>query len=468
MTHRTPEVFKHPPKKPSFLQGLNSVIIWSSLSFMLVLVLLPMIWMVMTALKQEGRAFDLTFIPSTVLTYPETGDGIPLAKVGANEYFIHVEIEDAQSAASVDVQIQEGSGITNTYKLHSTGLDLWTATIGPLSRQVAVGIETDGQPASNLLDDELAPEEFLPLELDPGVNFINGERLAVWLRSEELFGRCNVEGFEPASVVIGDRKFEWSLLQDGVLFSGAPENATYRIQSNRSFTEALGSLYTINNFVTILSKEEFNFGRYFINSLIVATSAALLTVFLVTLAGYAFAQKEFHYRNGLFYLLLSSMLVPGMIYMVPQFSITLKLGWLNSYTGMVVPHVANVFGLFLLRQYIEQIPNDLFRAAEIDGANDRQIFTNIVIPMTMPVMVTLFLLVFVGQWSNFLWQLIVNTGDQSTMTLPVGLQQFRGQNATDWELIMAGACFSILPITVIFLSLQRYFIMGLTAGSVKE
>src|SRR5690606_6399567 len=122
----------------------------------------------------------------------------------------------------------------------------------------------------------------------------------------------------------------------------------------------------------------------------------------------------------------------------------------NSYQGMIVPHLANVFGLFLLRQYISQIPRDLFHAAEIDGASESQVFRSIVIPVCLPIMVTLFLLVFVGQWSNFLWQLIVNTGDSPFTTLPVGLQQFKGQNANEWEKIMAGACFSILPIAVLF------------------
>ncbi len=157
-----------------------------------------------------------------------------------------------------------------------------------------------------------------------------------------------------------------------------------------------------------------------------------------------------------------------MIYLVPQFSITLNLGLMNTYSGMVVPHLANVFGLFLLRQYISQIPRDLFSAAEIDGANDLKVFKTIVIPICLPIMVTLFLLVFVSQWSNFLWQLIINTGDSKVLTLPVGLQQFKGQNANEWEKIMAGACFSIIPISILFLSLQKYFLQGLTAGSVKE
>ena len=234
------------------------------------------------------------------------------------------------------------------------------------------------------------------------------------------------------------------------------------------FSQSLAEMYTFNNFKNILFNENFDFGRYFTNSLVVAFFAAFLTMLICTLAGYAFAQKEFHFKEPLFQCLIASMLIPGMIFMVPQFSITLWLGWMNSYQGMVIPHIANVFGLFLMRQYIGQIPKDLFAAGEIDGAGSLQVFRHIVIPVSVPIMVTLFVLVFVGQWSNFLWQLIVNTGDSPYVTLPVGLQQFKGQNADDWEMIMAGACFSILPIAVLFLALQRYFLQGLTAGAMKE
>ena len=234
--------------------------------------------------------------------------------------------------------------------------------------------------------------------------------------------------------------------------------------ADRSFDE----MYTTKNFEEILTSPYFNFKNYFFNSFVVATSSGLLTVIICTLAGYAFATKRFHFRDSLFKLMLASMLIPGMIFMVPQFSITISLGWMNSYQGMVVPHLANIFGLFLLRQYIRQIPKDLFAAAEIDGADEWQVFRNIVMPICMPIMVTLFLLTFVGQWSNFLWQLIINTGDSPYTTLPVGLQQFKGQNSTKWEMVMAGACFSIIPIALLFMMTQKYFMKGLTAGAVKE
>ena len=228
-------------------------------------------------------------------------------------------------------------------------------------------------------------------------------------------------------------------------------------------------LYTMDNVANVLTDKSFNFALFAWNSLIVAGGCGVLTVALCSMAGYGFAKKNFPGRDRIFAGLIGVMLVPGLIFMVPQFAIVLKLGWMNSYTAMIVPHAANVFGLFLLRQHIRQLPDSLLEAAKVDGAGELLIFRVVVLPLAIPVLVTLFLLVFVGQWSNFLWQLIVNTPDKAgKITLPVGLQLFQGQYSVEWERMMAGACFSIVPIAVLFLVAQRYFVAGLTAGGVKE
>ena len=185
------------------------------------------------------------------------------------------------------------------------------------------------------------------------------------------------------------------------------------------------------------------------------------------MAGYVFSKKDFWGKDFLFNMLLATVMVPGMIFMVPQFAIVNKLGWINSYKGMIIPHLANVFGVFLLKQYIDQIPNSLLESAKIDGASEYQIFKTIIVPLTIPIMVTLFLLTFLGQWSNFLWQLIVNTPDSPYLTLPVGLALFKGQYYTRWTLMMAASCFSVLPIAFLFLLAQRFFIEGMTRGAVK-
>jgi multiple sugar transport system permease protein len=236
----------------------------------------------------------------------------------------------------------------------------------------------------------------------------------------------------------------------------------------KSFKEALNDLYTYKNFIRVLINPDFPFAKFFMNSVVVAVGTAILTCILCLLAGYAFAKKQFYFKDKLFLILLGSMMVPGMIFMVPQFAIVNIFGWINSYQGLIVPHLANVFGLFLLTQYLKTIPDSLFEAARIDGANEFQVFRIIVIPLSLPIIVTLFLLTFVTQWTNFLWQLIVNTPDSPFRTLPVGLALFRGQYATEWEIMMAAACFSIIPITVMFLFAQKFFIEGMTQGAVKE
>ncbi|MBI4868697.1 MAG: carbohydrate ABC transporter permease [Candidatus Wallbacteria bacterium] len=233
------------------------------------------------------------------------------------------------------------------------------------------------------------------------------------------------------------------------------------------FTIPWGQL-SLDNFRKVAGDPDFPFRQFFSNSLVVSASSAALTVLVCTLGGYAFAKKQFAGKNALFLMLLSSMLVPGMIYMVPQFALVSRLGWINTWQGMIVPHLASVFGLFLLRQYIETIPSSLIEAAQIDGASEVQIFTRVVMPLTLPIAATLFLLTFLSQWSNFLWQLIVNTPDSTLRTLPVGLALFRGQYGQRWDLLMAGSVFSILPMAILFLAAQRFFIEGMTSGAVKE
>jgi ABC-type glycerol-3-phosphate transport system permease component len=162
------------------------------------------------------------------------------------------------------------------------------------------------------------------------------------------------------------------------------------------------------------------------------------------------------------------MMIPGMMFVVPQYAIISMLGGINTFWAMIIPHTANIFGLYLMKQYIEAIPHSLFEAAWMDGANEFDIFRIIIFPLTMPIVATLFLMTFLGQWSNFLWQLIVNTPDSMNATLPVTLALFRGQYSTDWTVLMAGACIMLLPIVILFLFSQRFFIQGITSGAVKE
>ncbi len=221
---------------------------------------------------------------------------------------------------------------------------------------------------------------------------------------------------------------------------------------------------TLENFKRILT--EYNFFRYFLNSLIVAFSAGLFSTLFAFLGAYAFAKRRFWGKRLLMGVFLSAMMVPGMVYLVPQFAIVNKLGWMNSYRAMVVPHLANIFGLFLLAQYIRTIPNSLIEAARVDGAGEFTIIRKIILPLSLPIVATVFLLGFQFHWNNFLWQLIVAT-DSKMYTVPVGLAMFRSAHEELYTLKMAAAAVSLVPISVIFLLAQRYFIRGLTEGAIK-
>ena len=162
---------------------------------------------------------------------------------------------------------------------------------------------------------------------------------------------------------------------------------------------------TLNNFVKVFV--QYNFMRYSLNSFIVAFVSAVVSTLFASMAAYAFAKKTFRFKNLLFALFLSSMMVPGLLYVVPQFAIVYGIGWVNTYLGMIVPHLANVFGMFMLTQFMKGIPDSLIEAAKIDGASEFKIFAKIMVPLTAPAIATVFLLNFQFHWNNFLWQLIV-------------------------------------------------------------
>lgn len=212
-----------------------------------------------------------------------------------------------------------------------------------------------------------------------------------------------------------------------------------------------------------------NFGTYFLNSLLVATTAAFLVTLFASMGAYVFSKKELPYKKQMFMLLLATMMIPGMMFMVPQFFMVCKMGMFGTKWAMFLPHLASVFGIFMLKQFMDTIPDSLLEAAQIDGASEWQVFRVVIVPLAFPIILTLFLLTFLFHWSNFLWQLIVtNFENPLSITLPVGLALFRGQYTSELGLIMSASCFSIVPIAVLFLFAQRYFIAGMTQGAVKE
>jgi multiple sugar transport system permease protein len=213
--------------------------------------------------------------------------------------------------------------------------------------------------------------------------------------------------------------------------------------------------------------ERMNLGRYFLNSLILAISVTLVSVLFNSMAGYAFAKFSFRAKKHVFTLLLSSMIIPGQVTMLPVFLLLNKLGLLNTYFGIILPAMASIFGIFLFHQYLKSVPDSLIEAAHIDGAGDFLIYRRIILPLSMPVLVTLALFTFMGTWNDFLWPLIVMT-KEDMYTLPVALANLLGEHVQDPELMMAGSVVTIIPILIVFLALQKYYLRGILLGGLKE
>jgi len=210
-----------------------------------------------------------------------------------------------------------------------------------------------------------------------------------------------------------------------------------------------------------------NFGRSFGNSMIVALSITFFSLFLNSMAGYAFAKLRFSGRDKLFNVLVAALVIPTQVGMLPLFLVLKSVHLVNSYWGVILPSMATIFGIFLIRQFMLSIPDDLLDAARIDGAGEFRIYWSIVMPLARPVLVTLAIFMFMSAWNDFMWPLIV-LSDDAHYTLPVALANLAGEHVQDVELMMAGAVLTVLPVVVLFVALQRWYVAGITAGGVKE
>lgn len=209
------------------------------------------------------------------------------------------------------------------------------------------------------------------------------------------------------------------------------------------------------------------FGRYFYNSLVVAFWVVLSTLFFSALAGYGFAKFDFPGKTLCFLLVLSTLMIPFQILLIPLYVLVHSFGWTNNYLGLIVPGALSAFGVFLMRQFCLTLPDELLDAARIDGAGEVGIFLRIVLPLLKPPLASLAIITFLGSWNNFLWPLIVvNRGD--LFTLPVGMTVFsQPLRAPYWTYIMAVSTVATLPVIIVFLALQKYFIQGVVLSGMK-
>ena len=208
------------------------------------------------------------------------------------------------------------------------------------------------------------------------------------------------------------------------------------------------------------------FFRYIVNSVFFASTAVVVQLFLSSLAGFALAKYDFPGKKAIMVLMIATLMIPGQVTMAPAYELLYRMGFVDTYHGLLIPGAVSVFGIFLFRQSILQIPNELIHAARIDGCSEFRIYRDIIMPVSRPMIGAFCLISFMGAWNSFLWpQILLHSNTR--FTLPIGLNQMIGLYQQQYGMLMAGTLLSVLPVIVLFFLLQKEFVAGLTAGAVK-
>ena len=221
---------------------------------------------------------------------------------------------------------------------------------------------------------------------------------------------------------------------------------------------------TLDNYVKVLSDGRFL--RWFANSIGIATVVTFSNVFFDSLVGYTLAKFRFRGRYLVFIAILSTLMIPTEMLVIPWYVMARNFGWLDTYWGIMFPGMMTAFGTFLMKQFFETVPNDFLEAARVDGLNEFAIFWRVAMPLVTPALSALAIFTFLGNWTAFIWPLIVTTSKE-LYTLPVGLSSFAVEQAIQWELIMTGAALATLPTLAVFLVLQRYIVRGVVLAGLK-
>jgi multiple sugar transport system permease protein len=221
---------------------------------------------------------------------------------------------------------------------------------------------------------------------------------------------------------------------------------------------------TLDNYIKVLSDGRFM--RWFLNSTFIALTVTVSNVFFDSLVGYTLAKFEFKGRYFIFLAILSTLMIPTEMLVIPWYLMSSQLGWLDSYWGIMFPGMMTAFGTFLMKQFFEGVPNDFLEAARVDGLNEFTIWWKIAMPMVVPAISALAIFTFLGNWTAFFWPLIVTTSKE-LYTLPVGLSSFAVEQSIQWEMIMTGAALATIPTLLVFLALQRYIVRGVMLAGLK-
>ncbi|KAF0196316.1 MAG: binding-protein-dependent transport system inner membrane protein [Bacillota bacterium] len=222
--------------------------------------------------------------------------------------------------------------------------------------------------------------------------------------------------------------------------------------------------FTLDNYRTVLTSNMF--GRWFVNSLLIAVISTVTTVFFASMVGYAFAKKKFPGQNFFFLMILSSLMVPVEMLIIPWYITAVKYGWTDSYWGIMFPGLITAFGVFLMKQFMEGVPTDMLDAARIDGMSELGIWWHIAMPQVRSALAALGIFTFLGTWNAFLWPVII-IDSPHMRTLPVGISLFATENAANWHLSMTAAAIALIPVLVVFAIFQKHIIEGITITGMK-
>jgi ABC-type glycerol-3-phosphate transport system permease component len=209
-----------------------------------------------------------------------------------------------------------------------------------------------------------------------------------------------------------------------------------------------------------------SFTRYYFNSLFIAAAVTFLQCLTSSMAAFAFSRLKWRGRDNVFLLYLATMMIPGLVLMIPNYQIMMRLGWVDSYAGLIIPAAFTAFGTFLLRQFMLTIPQSLDEAAEIDGASKWQVYWEVIMPLARPGLIVLAIFTFMGSYKSFFWPLVM-LRTQAKYTHTVGLLFFDSSRGTETQLLMAAATMTVVPLIVVFVLLQKYLVRGIQLGAVK-
>jgi multiple sugar transport system permease protein len=224
---------------------------------------------------------------------------------------------------------------------------------------------------------------------------------------------------------------------------------------------------TLENFTSIFNDKSLPIVNWFFNSLLIALLFTAAILIIDSLAGYAYARLEFPGKNFLFGLMLATLVMPGIMFLIPNYLTVARLDWIGKIQGVIAPGLSGVFGVFFMRQFFQSLPKELEEAASIDGASVWRTFVSVILPLSKGPIITLGIITFLTSWNDFLWSLLILGGNRKALTLPVGLATLQGQYTFDYGKLMAGALVLTLPVLLLYAIFQRYIIRSISMTGIK-